>query len=81
MIASEGIQIHANSFFKTSRPREVKKAATPIGETSIGRQGRKYRPVSNGAKNATPNPPFVIASRRPCDAVTMKKYPASIHHV
>ena len=27
----------------------------------------------NGAKNAMPSPPLVIASSRPCEAVTAKK--------
>lgn len=39
----------------------------------IGLKEKKYLVESNGAKNATPRPPFVIASRRPCEAVTKKK--------
>jgi hypothetical protein len=30
-----------------------------------GRNGKKYRLLSNGAKRATPNPPLVIASESP----------------
>src|SRR5205085_10107910 len=36
----------------------------------MGRHGKKYRWLLKGAKNAMPRPPFVMASRRPCEAVT-----------
>jgi len=54
-------------------PCALKNSLTPIGDTMTGRTGKKYLVVSNGEKNATPNPPFVIASSTPCDAVQRKK--------
>src|SRR5258708_445682 len=68
-----GIQIHRSSLCSTATPRSLKKRVTEIGETAIGRHGRKYRVLSNGEKNATPNPPLVIASRNPWLAVATKK--------
>lgn len=44
----------------------------PIGETRITRHGRNQRSFEKGLKNATPRPPVVMASRRPCDAVLAK---------
>src|SRR5205823_9601327 len=64
----------------TAAPRPLKNGPTPIGETLMGRHGKKYRVVSNGEKNATPNPPLVIASSTPCEAVDMKNKPNSVHH-
>ena len=43
-----------------------------MGETSTGRQGKKYRVESKGARKATPKPPLVKASRMPWDAVAAK---------
>ena len=51
-----------------------------IGETCTGRQGKKERLVSNGAKKAIPNPPLVMASSTPCEAVTAKKNATYLHH-
>src|SRR6266513_1933871 len=68
------------SLIITAAPRPLKNPPTPIGETWIGRRGRKYRVVSNGEKNATPNPPSVMASSTPCEAVATKNSPSSLHH-
>lgn len=70
-------QNNANSHRMTRNPRLVINPAADIGETGIGRQGRKYRVLSRGAKKATPSPPFVIASNNPCDAVIAAKKIAS----
>src|SRR5262245_12294979 len=70
-------QNSANSQRTTRNPRLVINPAADIGETGIGRHGRKYRVLSKGAKKATPNPPFVIASNSPCDAVIAAKKIAS----
>jgi hypothetical protein len=35
----------------------------------MGLHGKKKRRASKGEKNATPSPPFVIASKTPCEAV------------
>ena len=73
MTTAAGSQIHTSSLDMTSRPRWLKNAPIPIGETTIGRQRKQYRASENGAKNAIPKPPEVIASRSPCDAVATKK--------
>jgi hypothetical protein len=39
------------------------------GDTASGLSGKKYRLSLNGAKKATPRPPFVSASSTPCDAM------------
>lgn len=70
-------QKSANSHRITRSPRAVINPAADMGETGIGRQGRKYRVLSNGAKKATPSPPLVIASKSPCEAVINAKNVAS----
>src|SRR5437879_8476803 len=60
-------------------PSPLKNRPTPTGETLMGRHGKKYRAVSNGEKNATPNPPLVRASSMPCDTVTRKNRPTRDH--
>ena len=49
-----------------------KKRKTFIGETAMGLKPKKYRLFENGAKNAVPRPPLVIASKTECDSVTQK---------
>jgi hypothetical protein len=44
-----------------------------MGDTLMGRKGKKKRAFENGEKNATPKPPFVIASRIPWDAAAKNK--------
>src|SRR5438445_6017045 len=56
----------------TASPRDEKNAA-PIGDTRIGRHGKKYRVGLNGEKNAMPSPPSVIASNTPWEQVIVKK--------
>jgi len=63
--ASEGSQMKKNSFNSTAIPHSEKNARIESGETSIGRKGRKYRFSLKGARNATPRPPFVMASSKP----------------
>jgi hypothetical protein len=60
-----GSQTQTNSLFRTTHPLALKNDFTPIGETWIGTQGRKYRLEEKSEKKATPRPPFVKASRRP----------------
>jgi hypothetical protein len=67
-----GSQIHRISLASTRTPQRLKKSS-PSGETRTGRQGAKYRVLSMGAKNATPRPPSVNASRTPWEVVTRKK--------
>ena len=50
-----------------------RKSSTPIGDTRIGRNGKKNRLFTKGMKNPTPFPPVVIASRIPCDNSVMKR--------
>lgn len=63
----KGSQTHRSSLTRTPASR------CPIGETWIGRQGKNQRRRSKGEKKATPRPPFVHASRRPCDSVQAKR--------
>ena len=73
MVRKDGIQTQIISLFNTRQPHSLKKLVIPIGETVIGRNGKKKRVLSNGAKKATPNPPVVIASRIGWEAVHKKK--------
>src|SRR5207237_8523934 len=52
----------------------TQKSYVPIGDTSNGRHGKKNRRLLNGEKNATPRPPFVIASRIGCDTTAVNTY-------
>jgi hypothetical protein len=61
VIIAAGKHTHKSSLQITSSPRALKNES-PIGETLIGRNGKKQRVLSNGAKNAMPKPPSVIAS-------------------
>jgi hypothetical protein len=69
---ADGNHIHFSSLKMTRMPLAEKKSI-PIGDTSISRHLKKYRPLSNGAKNATPKPPFVIESNIPCETVDINK--------
>ena len=77
-IAKLGIQIQSTSLPMTASPRPLKNPA-PIGETSIGRHGKKNRSLLNGANKATPKPPFVNISSKVCDEVMIVKYTISFH--
>jgi len=54
-------------------PRRVKNLRTPMGETSMGRHGKKYRVLLNGANRATPRPPLVSISSQGCERVEKNK--------
>ena len=75
--SNAGSQIHSSSVCRIANPCGVKKRVTAIGETRIGLHGRKYRVLSKGEKNATPSPPFVVASSKPWLAVARNKYASS----
>ena len=79
-IKNKGIQIHTISADKTAAPQPLKNDPIPIGETGIGRYGKKYLVLSNGANKAIPNPPFVNASNIPWDIVIKKKKINFAHH-
>ena len=51
---AEGSHTHLNSLHMISPPRLEKNLRTPIGDTSIGRHGKKYLALLNGAHRATP---------------------------
>jgi hypothetical protein len=51
---AEGSHTHLNSLHIISTPRLEKNLCTPIGDTSIGRHGKKYLALLNGAHRATP---------------------------
>jgi len=67
-----GHQIHFNSLKMTWTPLAEKKSIES-GDTSISRHLKKYRALLNGAKNATPKPPFVIESNIPWEAIEANK--------
>jgi len=73
-IAAEGSHNHSASLLTTANPLAEKNRPTPMGDTLIGWKGKKKRAFVKGEKNATPKPPFVIASRMPWDAVAKNKY-------
>jgi hypothetical protein len=56
------------SLSRMATPRLVRNALMLSGDTASGLIGKKYRFGLNGAKKATPRPPFVSASSNPCDA-------------
>src|ERR1051326_9625109 len=70
--ASDGIQIQAAALRSTAIPRADRNDRIPIGDTSMGRNGKKYRAFENGEKNATPRPPLVAASRNPWESAARK---------
>jgi hypothetical protein len=71
--AADGSHTHFASLTKVSRPREEAKAPSPMGETLIGRKGKKYRLLLKGANKPTPNPPSVDASSIGWDNVDKNK--------
>ena len=72
MTINDGIHTQTNSLIIVVAPAELKNAS-PMGDDTIGRHGRKKRAGLNGAKNATPKVPSTMASRTECDAVAAKK--------
>src|SRR5262245_45141802 len=70
---NDGIHTQSSSLRNTAAPRDEKNRLTPIGETSIGRHGKKYRTALNGATKATPRPPLVKASSSPCENPARKR--------
>src|SRR5580765_7156318 len=75
---SVNVQNSSASTRRTRNPREFIRPSSDSGATGIGRHGKKYRLLVNGAKNATPRPPSVIASKNPWDAVATGKRIASV---
>ena len=49
-----GSHTHLSSLRMISTPLLEKNLRTPIGDTSIGRHGKKYRALLNGDHRATP---------------------------
>lgn len=70
--AKTGIQIQIISLKITLKPLSLKNPR-PIGETLIGRHGKKNLSFVNGAKIAAPEPPFVSISRSGCETVASEK--------
>ena len=66
---ADGSHTHLSSLSITRTPQLDKKFTTPIGDTSMGLQGKKYLSLLNGASSATPSPPFVSISRIECESV------------
>jgi hypothetical protein len=72
-MAVAGIQTTNSSLAMTARPPPEKNRRIEIGDTTMGRHGKKNRSAEKGAKKATPKPPLVSASRRPCDTVARNR--------
>jgi hypothetical protein len=72
MTNRDGVQTQMNSFKMVEAPAELKNAS-PMGDETIGRHGKKNLVDQNGAKSATPSVPSTMASRNECDAVAQKK--------
>ena len=72
-IIKPGRPIQTNSESNTDNPYLEKKLEIPMGETSMGCQGKKYLEVSKGEKKAMPKPPEVSASSIPWETVHRKK--------
>jgi len=62
-----------------STPLPEKNRLTLIGETSIGRHGKKYLAWLNGANRATPRPPLVSISSKGCERVDTNKKRKTTH--
>ncbi|MGD9207444.1 MAG: hypothetical protein PVH39_03120, partial [Syntrophobacterales bacterium] len=65
IIIYDGSHIHNNSLLRVMSPHLLINPVIPMGETRIGRQGKKYLVSSNGDRRAMPRPPLVKASRMP----------------
>src|SRR5262245_57359233 len=68
-----GSHTHLSSLTRMRRPQAEKNRPMSIGETSIGRHGKKYRLLVTGANRATPSPPLVSISSKACDRVDTNK--------
>jgi len=68
-MASAGNQIHNSSLLNTTTPRGLNMWLMLSGETSITLVGKKRRSSDNGHRSATPMPPLVNMSSKPCDTV------------
>jgi len=71
--AAAGSHTHLSSLRMICTPLVEKNLRTPIGETSIGRHGKKYRVLLKGAHSATPRPPLVSISSNGCERVEQNK--------
>src|SRR5919202_2565985 len=76
---AEGSHTHLSSLCIICTPLTEKNLRTPIGETSIGRHGKKYLVLLNGAHKATPWPPLVSISSNACDSVDTNKKTKTTH--
>lgn len=56
----------------TAAPSELKKRRKLSGLTSMTWAGKKKRSFEMGHANATPRPPFVSMSSKPCEAAAAK---------
>jgi hypothetical protein len=74
-----GSHTHRSSLRIICAPLLEKNLRTLTGETSIGRHGKKYRALLNGAQRATPRPPLVSISSSGCERVDKNKKRKTIH--
>ncbi len=75
---NDGSPTQQNSAPTTRRPRSLKKRV-PMGETWIGRNGKKNRSVDHGQNRATPFPPLVNASNKVCEVVEIQVATNTVH--
>jgi hypothetical protein len=72
MTTADGSHSHTSSFLSTRTPSSERtrstRSATPRSVATESASARS----ENGAKNAMPCPPFVMASRMACEAIAAK---------
>jgi len=71
---NDGPQTHFNSEASTVKNLSLKTPFKLRGETRIGVEEKKILWLSKGLKSATPRPPEVHASRKPCDTIDIDRY-------
>ena len=74
-----GSHTHWSSLHMICTPRREKNLRTLMGETSMGRHGKKYRVLLNGANRATPRPPLVSISSKGWERVDTNKKRKTTH--
>jgi len=77
--AAAGSHTHRSSLRMICAPLLEKNRRTLTGETSIGRHGKKYLTLLNGANRATPRPSLVSISSKGCERVEANKKRQTTH--
>lgn len=66
-----GSHTHCNSDSNSANLRSDRKQPTPMGDTRMNCSGVKKRSSLNGHSSATPLPPVVSVSNRPCETMAI----------